>query len=100
MNLISDISHRLGEEPAQHKAAVETVAAACSRESSLVPGHGVADLEGAVVGGVPLVELPLAVVAFGVEAGHHLLVGVEVVPVAAGPAVPQCLSLAVLVGNY
>ena len=80
-------------------AAAETVAAAYFRESSLVPGRCVVDREGAVVGDFPLVELPLAVVAFGVEAGHHLLVEAEVVPVVAGPAVPQCLTLAVLVGN-
>ena len=94
MNLILDILHRLEEGPAQRMAAVETVAAAYFRDSSLVPDRDAVGREGAVVGGFPLVEFPLVVVAFEAEAGHHLLVEAEVALVVAGPAAPQCLLLA------
>ena len=75
-------------------AAVETVVVAYFRDSSPVPDRVAVGREGEVVEGFPLVELPLVVVAFEAEAGHHLLVEVVVAPVVAGPAAPQRLPLA------
>ena len=75
-------------------AAVETVAVAYCRDSSLVPELDVVGREGEGVEGLPLAGLPLVVVAFEAEAGHHLLAEVVVAPVVAGPAAPQRLPLA------